>query len=219
MILDPSSLWRRWIVAFTLGELVGFAGIPAIGGIIAMAATADLEPAMRALTLYAVAVIGGLGEGTVLSLFQACVLRHWWPGLELRRWVGATAAAAALAWACGMLAPTLDDLIGLSATTQIAIWLPAGLFILCSIGAAQAWAIRGLVAQPRRWLLANVLGWLAGLPWTFVLPALVPESAPPAVWAATFGVAGLLMGITVGAVTGAFLVRMPAVEPTERQAN
>ena len=71
-----------------------------------------------------------------------------------------------------MLAPALDDLIGLSTPTQVAIWIPASLLILCSIGGAQAWVLRGVVEQPHRWIAANLLGWLAGLPWTFVLPAL-----------------------------------------------
>jgi hypothetical protein len=47
---------------------------------------------------------------------------------------------------------------------------------------------------------------LLGLPWTFALPAMVPENSPLIVWIATFVLAGVLMGLTVGAVTGRVLV-------------
>jgi hypothetical protein len=116
--------------------------------------------------------------------------------------------AAALAWACGMLAPTLDDIVGLTAGVQVAIWIPASVLILFSIGAAQAWILRGVVTNPGVWIIANVLGWLAGLPWTFLLPALVPEGAPTPMWIAVFVVAGTLMGLTVGLVTGSGLIRL-----------
>lgn len=210
--LNRKRLWRRWVAVFTLGELVGFGGIPVLGAALALSLTAHLQLSARSLVLYFVAVLGGLGEGAVLAWCQLRVVGPLFPGLEARRWVVATALAASLAWACGMLAPTLDDLFGLSAAAQIAVWVPASLLILFSIGGAQALVLRGLVVKPQRWLVANILGWLAGLPWTFVLPALLPENAPMAVWVSCFVVAGVLMGMTAGAVTGAFLVRLVAID-------
>jgi len=204
-------LYRRWVVACTAGELIGFGGIPVLGAALALALTQSLPPGGRSIVLYVVAVAGGLGEGAVLALFQYHVLGLLLPALRKRAWVMATAGAAALAWACGMLAPLLDDLVGLTATAQVAIWVPASVLILISIGGAQAWALRGSVEKPQRWLLANVLAWLAGLPWTFVLPALLPETAPMTVWIATFVVAGVLMGLTVGLVTGIAVLRLHPV--------
>jgi hypothetical protein len=206
--LIRSQLWRRWVVAFTLGELIGFGGIPILGGALAYWLTGGMDPVPRSLLLYFVAVLGGLGEGAVLAWFQARTLRDYLPGFDSRRWMRMTALAAAFAWACGMLAPTLDDVIDLTPASQVAIWVPASLLILFSIGSAQAWVLRGTVEFPRRWITANVLGWLAGLPWTFALPALVPDGAPMSVWVLTFVIAGVLMGLTVGAVTGLFLAHL-----------
>ncbi len=203
-----SGLFWRWVLFCTVGELVGFGGIPVLGGAIAFSLTAALPPVHQSLALYAVAVIGGLGEGAVLAWFQLRVLQKYFPRLDARLWILATALAASVAWMLGMLAPTLDDVVGISAGTQIAIWIPASLVILLSIGAAQAWVLQRVVERPQRWLVANVLGWLLGLPWTFVLPALLPESTSIIVWVATFVVAGVLMGLTVGLVTGFALVRL-----------
>lgn len=211
-----SRLWRRWVLAFTLGELIGFGGIPVLGAALLLWLTDTMAVESRSLLLYAVAVVGGLGEGAVLAWFQQRVLKEYLPGLCPRRWIQLTALAAAFAWACGMLAPTLDDLIGLSAILQVMIWVPASLLILFSIGSAQAQALRGLVVRPQRWILANVLGWLAGLPWTFVLPALLRDDAPLAAWVLTFVVAGVLMGFSAGAVTGLFLLRLLPAAPITR---
>ena len=217
MSTPAATLYRRWVVACTAGELLGFGGIPVLGAALALTLTTGLAADARALTLYVVAVAGGLAEGAVLAWFQLRVLGPLLPRLSRRRWLVATALAAALAWACGMLAPLLDDLVGLAPAAQIAIWVPAGIAILLSIGSAQAWVLRGIVHTPQRWLIANVIAWLAGLPWTFVLPALLPESSPMAVWISTFVVAGVLMGVTVGLVTGVAVTRMRAVTPDRSQ--
>jgi hypothetical protein len=55
------------------------------------------------------------------------------------------------------------------------------------------------------------VGWLGGLPWTFVLPALLPDDAPIPVWIVTFVIAAVLMGMTTGALTGLFLIRLRPV--------
>ena len=208
MTTRPASLFGRWVFYCTVGELVGFGGIPVLGGAIAFSLTAELPSESQSLILYAVAIVSGSGEGAVLAWFQLRILQRLFANLDARRWIYATALAASVAWMLGMLAPTLDDVFQISATTQIVIWIPASIVVLSSIGAAQAWVLRGVVERPKRWLTANVLGWLLGLPWTFVLPALLPESTSIVVWISTFVLAGVLMGLTVGVVTGFTLVRL-----------
>lgn len=211
MASTASTLYRKWALFCTLGELIGFGALPVLGGAMAFSLSGGLSPGPRAALLYAVAVIGGFGEGAVLAAFQWHVLRHRFPRLNARRWILSTAVAASIAWMSGYLAPTLDDLVGISPGTQVAIWIPAGALMLLSIGTARAWALKGAAERPGRWIGANVLGWLLGLPWTFVLPALLPETARLAIWVATLIAAGVLMGTTVGLVTGVALVRLVPV--------
>lgn len=202
-----TALWLRWVGAFTLGEVLGFGCLPAALGLGVMTLTKDLPTTPRALVLYAVAIVGGLGEGAVVGAFQRRVLREVLPSLEGRAWVRHTALAAAGAWAAGMLAPTLDELFTLSPAVMIALWVPAAVLILLSIGGVQARLLRGVVARPARWLWINVAGWLAGLPWTFVAPALLPDDAPAWHFGVAFLLGGTLMGATTGAITGALVVR------------
>lgn len=214
---ETSNRYWRWVLLCTSGELVGFVGVPVLGGALALWLTAGLETSTQSLVLYAVAVAGGFGEGTVLALFQLRVLTECIPNLNNRHWVLGTGTAAAIAWSCGMLAPTLDDVVGISTRAQIMIWVPASILILLSIGTAQAWVLREVVENPKSWITANSLGWLAGLPWTFILPALLPDNAPTAGWIATFAMAAMLMGLSVGLVTGLFLMRLrPTRSPSIR---
>ena len=204
--MPRAELFRRWVVAFTLGELVGFGALPVAGGVLAYWLTAGLDATPRALALYAVAVLGGLGEGYVLARFQLAVLRRTALRVDEGRWARDTALAAAAAWALGMLPATLDDVIGLAPAAQVALWVPAAILILLSIGGAQARVLAGRVPRPRRWLYANVGGWLLGLPWTFFLPGVLPDEAPPAAFAGAMLIGGVLMGATAGAVTGRTLL-------------
>ena len=208
MAQETTIRYWRWVLNCTGGELVGFVGVPILGGAIALWLTSGLETSIRSLVLYAVAIAGGFGEGAVLASFQLRVLAECIPNVNRRRWILGTGAAAAFAWALGMLAPTLDDVVGIPALVQVAIWIPASILILVSIGTAQAWVLSRVVENARSWIIANALGWLAGLPWTFVLPALIPGNAPTTSWIVTFAIAAVLMGSTVGFVTGWFLLRL-----------
>jgi hypothetical protein len=202
------SLFRRWVVAFTLGELIGFGLIPAVGGFLATVATEEMPRTPRALLLYAFAIIAGFGEGWVLARFQLHVLCEPFPKLDRRSYSLATGLAASIAWAAGMLTPTLDDIVGLPVPVTIALWVTAAMIILPSIGLAQARVLREHVSRPGRWVVANVVGWLVGLPWTFVLPAIVPDDAPAGAFVVAMIAGGTLMGASAGAVTGIWLSRM-----------
>jgi len=201
-------LYWRWVLVCTAGELVGFGGIPVVAGYVSLSLTATLAPDARAAIIYFVSLVGGLGEGAVLAWFQLLVLRGYLPRLNAGRWIRSTSVAAAFAWMMGMLAPTLDDLVGISTTTQVIIWMPASVLILLSIGTAQSWVLADVAYNSSSWIVANALGWLLGLIWTFVLPALLPEDAPLSIWVSTFLIAGILMGLTVGLVTGHALISL-----------
>lgn len=203
-----ARVWRQWVVACTLGELIGFGLLPAAAGLMAYTLTTEVAPVPRALILYVVSIVGGLGEGAVLAGFQLTVLKKVMPAIDGRRWVVYTATAAAVAWGAGMLAPTLDDIVGLPVAAQVAVWLFAAVVIVPSIGFAQSLVLRSLVEQPHRWTLANAFGWLVGLQWTFVLPMMLPDDAPPLYFGVAMVVGGVLMGLTVGMVTGRALITL-----------
>ena len=156
--MTNAAIYRRWVVACTAGELIGFGAIPVALGVTAWLLTGQLQPDIRAWLLYALSVAGGVGEGAVLAWFQLRVLSRCFPGINRRRWILFTAVAAAFAWSCGMLAPTLDEAIGLSVAAQAAIWIPASVLILLSIGTAQGYVLADVTGRPLVWVAGNVAG-------------------------------------------------------------
>jgi hypothetical protein len=160
------------------------------------------DVAGTALVFSGLLILAGIGEATILGTAQWRVLRHALPALSRRAWVGAIAAGAGVAWALGLLPSTLDALVSLPWAFLLAAWVGLAPPLLCTIGVAQWLVLRRHLRDAGRWIVANVLGWLLGLPVTFIGPALVPDGSPPAVWAAVFLGCGLLMGAIVGAVTG-----------------
>ena len=199
--LGGPRLYRRWVSATTLGELVGFAVPSATWGLLAVAGASDTAALVPV-------IIAGAGEGAVLGLAQSWALRDALPELDRGAWVSATAAAAGLSWAIGMTPSTFhDELSGWPPALLVPLAVAGGAVLLCSIGVAQAIVLRRHVERSERWVGANVAGWLAGLPIPFVALAVAPEE--PALLRAGIAIAaGAAMGVTVAAITGRTLVRL-----------
>lgn len=197
------DLGRRWFAAVTLGELLGFAIPSTVGGI---AWSLDASP----IAFYFLLVAAGAGEGAVLGVAQWLVLRNPLPELSRGRWIGATAAAAALAWSLGMLPSTLGDRMESVPLALLAPVVGVGcLALLLSVGAAQAVVLEKHVRGAWLWIAGNALAWCAGLLVSIsVISVLVTEDTALAEGIAVGVLAGVLMGATVALVTGRFLVRM-----------
>ena len=134
------------------------------------------------------------------------MLRGELVGFDRRSWVLATALAASL----GLLPSSLGDRL---TDISLAVLIPAsvvlGFALLLSLGVAQWWVLRRYVRPAALWIPANVIAWLVGLGLSVPLMSvlLTEETTTPAAIAIGLG-AGLVMGITVAAVTGGFLVRI-----------
>jgi deazaflavin-dependent oxidoreductase (nitroreductase family) len=207
----PATPWRRWVHATTLGELAGFAVPTAVWGAAAAAGLGDRATALPV-------ILAGAGEGAVLGFAQSRALRIELPAVRPRAWIGATAGAAALAWAIGMAPSTFHEALSSWPTpVLIALGAVGGVTLLVSIGVAQALVLRHHVLHAERWVAANAAGWLLGLPIVFTALALAPED-PPAFRAAVAIASGAAMGFTVAAVTGRALVGL-LLEPRRHAAQ
>lgn len=201
------SLWFRWWVLVTLGELVGFS-VPATAAVWASAQVAGVE---------LVAMSGaGLVEGVLLGAAQAVVLRRVLPGFRSTAWVVATSLAAALAWLLGMLPSTTHDVWSTwPVGTTVVVGGLVGLVLLGSIGTAQALVLPPSSLRRWSWVAWTAAGWCAGL-------AAFSAIAPP-LWhggqstAATIVVGlagGVVMAAAMAGVTGVGVTRL--VTPARR---
>lgn len=197
------TLWRRWVVATTLGELAGFTVPAAVGAIVY---ALDVHPA----TLFGSLVIAGAAEGALLGLAQAHVLGRELAGFDHPAWVGATALAAAFAWSLGLLPSSLGEQIeDVPLVVVIPVGVVLGVVLLVSIGVAQWWVLRRYVPRSAVWIAANAVAWLVGLGLSVTLMSVLLTEDTAAAAAIAIGVgAGLVMGLTVAAGTGWSLVRI-----------
>jgi hypothetical protein len=159
-----------------------------------------------ALTLV---VAGGLVEGSAIGLLQGGLLAERWPRLRRRTYVAITLVVAGLGWAAGSVPGVLS---GDEAGSQPPLLLmlagaaAIGLAMGPLLGAAQAWALRGTVPHPWRWVAANTVAWPPVMMVIF-FGASRPESgwSVPAV-VATGAVTGVVAGTVLGwVVTGQWL--------------
>jgi hypothetical protein len=190
-----------WFWVVTVAETVGFAAAAGVGAL-----TADAGAVVVVLSLLA----AGAVEGAALGWGQATVLRHALPGLSRRRWVAATAGAAASAYLIGLVPSTF--------AASMAAWPPVlfggvvlllGCGLLASIGAAQWLILRRHVDRAWRWIGATAAAWIVGLGvfLGFAMPLWRPGQ--PFALIVAIGVAGgLLMAATTSAITGCALRRL-----------
>ncbi|GGS28527.1 hypothetical protein [Actinokineospora fastidiosa] len=175
---------RRWIGVVTAAEFGGFLLPAAVGAITADAAAGVAVPAL---------VAAGAVEGAALGLGQAAVLRAVVPGLSVPRWVGATAAAAAVAYLLGLLPSIL-----------LSPWALTGLAALpLTIGFAQWLVLRRHVRRSAGWIAVTAMAWVAGLAaFLAIATPLWHEGQAVAETVAVGAVAGLAMAAIVAMITG-----------------
>lgn len=191
--------WLPWFRAVTVGECLGFAVPATMGALTVHAATAVSVPLL---------ILAGFVEGGVLGWFQARVLHRLLPGLAASRWIVATAGGAALAWAVG-LAPSAVDLADVPPAALIPAATVGALVVLFSIGTAQWLVLRDHVGGASRWVWGTAVAWLVALGvFVTVTTPLWHEGQRVAVVALVGTLGGLIMAMTVAALTGLLVVRV-----------
>ena len=218
-----AALWRRWVLANALGEMVGLGGTLALGALV-IPRLDQLAGVTAVLLSFAVAVASGAIEATVIGLAQWYAMRPWFRAITRRAWWLATLAGALVAYVLGYLPSTLMSLgeeSGAEAMAEppqaVVLLLAAGLGLVggAVLSAAQWLVLRKHVAHAGWWLPANMAAWAVGMPlifWGIDAAMLLPSP----VWGVLlFAAVLLVMGALVGAIHGLALVRLaqPAAKP------
>jgi len=209
------AFWSRWALANLLGELLGL-GIVGVVGYGAVQAFGEPTSATHVIGFAVLAVGLGAMEGGIVGYAQHVVLRRRLP--QLRGWVRATVLGAVIAWALGMLPSTLVSLFGsahpketveIPDVVQLLLAVPMGLVAGVILALPQWRVLRKRVLRAGWWIPANGLAWACGMPLVFVAAGVRPEMNG---WLAASAVTGSLAaaGAVVGAIHGAFLVKLTA---------
>lgn len=213
---SDNLLWLRWVVANGCGELVGLGAT--FAAVAWLLPGADTQRVAGVLLAFAIAVLSGSLEATVIGLAQWWAFHPWFPAIRRRAWWVATLVGALLAYVLGYLPSTLMSLGGTASQAQVAEppqWLV--LVLAAGLGAAAGavlsfvqWRVldRAKIEGAGWWIPANMLAWAAGMPVIFAGMDLA--FAMPGVWQSVFIIAGALLiaGVAVGAIQGRFLVAL-----------
>ncbi len=216
-------LWLKWTLYCATGELIGIA----MAGMIAFGANQLIgEPntfLMKCVVLILM-LTAGVIEGTLLGLFQWSVLVQKFRDIPRKEWLRYTILAAVTGWFLGTLPslffiPASESVDG--KTTSIGLdnmilyallSIGAGLLLGALFGLFQWFSLKKHVGKAYRWIMANSLGWGAGLGWIYLFASLPDESTGLA-FNILMGISGgSLAGLSVGAITGLYLVKLKIIQ-------
>ncbi len=207
--------FRQWILSCALGEFIGIAIAAAITVLHFRLLGEPVTLADKIITMFIMLLAGAI-EGALVAYFQWRVLRNFLPDLTLSRWQVVTIAAALTGWFLGMLpilmsgetsqgaAPAFDPPLWLVSLTAAGVGLVFGAIF----GWFQWLELRKHLSGAAKWIWANTWGWTLGITWVY-MAATLPDATTPIGITITLGaISGVLMGVSVGAVTGLYLKKI-----------
>jgi hypothetical protein len=183
-----SRFTLRWIILVAIGEASGFA-------VATTAAIAAIVLQFDDVWRLVLVVAAGAIEGAALATGQYLAMTHKQP--RPGPWIGVTAAAASIAWLLGMLPSTLGLRID---SAGLVVLLVIGVIVLLATIPLAQWIVlrrRGTF----RWVPVNMGAWLVAILWTAVPSPFIDEASPVPLVAILYVIAGLLMAVTVAALT------------------
>lgn len=220
--MNTRTLWLRWVGANALGEMFGLGLTFAVGAVI-LSSLGSQQSVFVILISFLVAVASGTIEATLVGLIQWWAMHPWFPMISRGRWWLATLIGALVAYVMGYLPPTLMSLGEQTSQAQtplaepeqwLVLLLAAGLGVVggAVLSFAQWLTMRHKVRGASIWIPANMLAWMVGMPLIF-WGIDIAQKLGEMFWLILFMVGVLLLtGLVVGAIHGAFLVRLAKLE-------
>jgi hypothetical protein len=221
-----ASLWLRWVIANSLGEMFGL-GLTFGVGVIAISRLGNQNSPGITVASFLVAVISGAIEATLVGLAQWQAMYPWFPMIARKTWWSATLVGALIAYVMGYLPSTLMSLGEQAAQSQADTSGPAQWVVLLLAGGlglvggavlsfAQWLTMRHRLCKASRWIPANMLAWLVGMPLIFW--SIDAAQAFGQLISIVVFMAGMLLitGLVVGAIHGYFLVQIAKQQPLKR---
>jgi hypothetical protein len=133
--INARGLWLRWVVANSIGELIGLGTTFAVG-FLAFTILGEPRSVGAVIGMFLLMVATGAFEGVVVGLSQWLAMRSSFPNISRRSWVTATLLGAMVAWFLGSIPSTVMSLGAENA--QAASVEPEMIIILLMAGAMGA---------------------------------------------------------------------------------
>ncbi|MBV6655723.1 MAG: hypothetical protein KI786_18275 [Mameliella sp.] len=218
----PPSAWQDWTVACASGEFLGITAAAAIAFGHRMLLGEPQTGSDGLLNLFFM-LIAGVLEGGILAYFQYRLIGKFIPEIAWKQWLAYTVVAAVIGWMLGMLPSLFLSGNDATATMQepepIIYYSLAGLMGLllgALFGYFQWLPLKGLRKEAILWIPANAIGWAVGMVFIFIGASWPDEMTPWYLILLAGAVGGISAGLSVGAITGFFLLRILQSGPKQR---
>jgi hypothetical protein len=210
---SPWQIWRQWVAANSLAELLGLGGSAVIGAVLYQWLG---DTAVATLILGLTMILAGTFlEGAMVGWLQWRVLQRPFPLMPRRSWIRATAVGAAIAWTLGMLPSTVMSLTAEASSTpppeisNALVYALAALMglLLGPILAVPQWTVlRRYVKRAWLWIPANSLAWAVGMVVIFIGTSAIPAAGINLAIGLFLLAMLAVAGAAVGAIHGLVLV-------------
>lgn len=211
-----SRLWVRWVGANALGEMLGLgATFAALGA--GMTYLGSIKGFGGIILSYALAIVTGIIEASLVGWAQWQAVRPWLPQLKFWSWWRATLIGALIAYILGYLPSTImglqeesTQITGVEPDQWVVLLLAAGLGLVGGLVLSffQWRELRQHLPSAWVWLPANMLAWMLGMPLIFLGIDMMFHIQGAALQGVYMAGVLLLTGAIVGAVHGMALVRL-----------
>lgn len=206
---NEKSFWQKWIVNYSLGELIGIGIAASIGRFLFFTFPDSSVISQSALTVI-ILVIAGVSEGYILGYIQWRSLSKIVPGLMPVLWIFVTTFSALAGWLF-ILPPGVMFIAFLSKISLISTYssyvytMIVGAAFGGLIGFPQFFIIRKYFKNAGVWIVSNTVGWM--LSFLIVYSALMLFNYTTSLTQNFFliALACILSGSVQGVVTGTSL--------------
>ena len=208
-----ARLWPSWTLFCAVGEILGMVVAPGCT-VFANRLVGEPDSMFERVTVMTVMVGAGAIDGFSSGTFQWRVLYSVFPKLTKTSWLKATVTMAVLGWFFGMLPSTLTT----GATTElvqspnlpsgvVAFWAAVLSVVLgAAFGGSQWVVLRRHAHNAWTWIVANAMSWSIAMVILFLAAAWLTEATAAGIVVLIGALASLLAELSVGAVTGWFLL-------------
>ena len=203
------ALFLGWVAACIAGAFAGLALVGGLGAILMVVAA--IAPVAVGLLTAATILLAGAVQGAVMGFAQSLVLAHAIPSMPRSTWIRATVIGAVAAWVLALA------LSGFSTTGEpvspalMAIaMLVTGTVLGLVLGYAQWRVLRAHLRGAGWWMVANAIGWAAGLAVAYRAAQHILEGGEligVATASAVSGTGGPFVGVATGLALVALLAR------------
>lgn len=220
---NEKSFWQKWIVNYSLGELIGIGIAASISRFLFFTFPDSSVVSQSALTVI-ILVIAGVSEGYILGYIQWRSLSKIVPGLMPVLWIFVTTFSALAGWLF-ILPPGVMFIAFLSKISLISTYssyvytMIVGAAFGGMIGFPQFFIIRKYFKNAGMWIVSNTVGWM--ISFLIVYSALMLFNYTTSLTQNFFliALACILSGSVQGVVTGTSLHFLMSIRKTDDLFN